>query len=184
MGYFGLHPGANPRELRRYAELGELGYVQWAKAQAFQFVREYPREFLDLTLHRVFWFWDGTPLMYQAEEWWKPWEFWPLSAAAWLGLIFLVTRRARGWLLYAACLVVYPLPYYFVYPVAKYRYAIEPEMVVLSVFLAAVLWSELRGKQAGSSDFKDVYPSADHPTRLDNSGVASSKPSSHASCKS
>lgn len=144
MGYFGFHPGSNPRELRKYAELGEQEYIRQAKEQALNFVRQYPCEFLDLTLHRTLWFWDGTPLLYQAQEWWQPWEFWPLSATAWLGLIFLLTRRPRGWLLYAACMIVYPLPYYLVYPVAKYRYAIEPEMLLLSVFLASVLWSELR----------------------------------------
>lgn len=144
MGYFGFHPGSNPRELRKYAELGEQEYIRQAKEQALNFVRQYPREFLDLTLHRTLWFWDGTPLLYQAQEWWQPWEFWPLSVTAWLGLIFLLTRRPRGWLLYAASVIVYPLPYYLVYPVAKYRYAIEPEMLLLSVFLASVLWSELR----------------------------------------
>ena len=57
-------------------------------------------------------------------------------------MIFLLTRRPSGWLLYAACIIVYPMPYYLVYPVTKYRYAIEPEMLILSVFLASVLWSE------------------------------------------
>jgi 4-amino-4-deoxy-L-arabinose transferase-like glycosyltransferase len=144
MGYLGFHPGANPRELRRYIELGEQGYINWAKREAFAFVRQYPREFVDLTLHRTWWFWDGTSILYQGDEWWKPWEYWPLSATAWLGLIFVFTRRPFGWQLYAACLVVYPLPYYFVYPVAKYRYAIEPEMLLLSVYLASLLWLELR----------------------------------------
>ena len=142
MGSFGFHPGANPREFNKYTELGEQAYIQQAKNEALSFVRQYPREFVDLSLHRALWFWDGTPLNYQAAEWWKPWEFWPLSATAWLGLLFLLTRRPRGWILYTACLVVYPLPYYFVYPVAKYRYAIEPEMLLLSVYLAAVLWRE------------------------------------------
>lgn len=142
MGYFGFHPGGNPRELRRYAELGEQAYIRQAKQEALSFVRQYPREFVDLTLHRILWFWDGTPLIYQSREWWQPWEFWPLSVTAWLGLIFLLTRRPSGWLLYAACIIVYPMPYYLVYPVAKYRYAIEPEMLILSVFLASVLWSE------------------------------------------
>ena len=105
-------------------------------------MKQYPGEFIELTLHRVLWFWDGTPLRYQAQEWWQPWKFWPLSAAAWLGLIFLLTRHLRGWPLYAVCLGVYPLPYYLTYPMAKYRHAIEPEMLLLSVYLATVLWSE------------------------------------------
>jgi len=142
MGYLGFHPGANPWQLRKYAELGEQGYIQSARKEALHFVRQYPREFIDLTLHRTLWFWDGTPLLYQGQEWWRPWKFWPLSVTAWLGMIFVLTRQPRGWTLYAACLMVYPLPYYFVYPIAKYRYAIETEMVLLSVYLGSVLWSE------------------------------------------
>jgi len=38
----------------------------------------------------------------------------------WLGLLFVLTRRPRGWLLFAAALLVYP--------VSKYRHAIEPEL--------------------------------------------------------
>jgi len=147
MGFFGFHPAANPREMRKYVELGEQAYIQQARAEAMHFVRQYPREFIDLCLHRTLWFWDGTPISYQAGEWWKPWEFWPLSVTAWLGLLFLLTRRPRGWILYASCLVVYPLPYYFVYPVAKYRYAIEPEMLLLSVYLANLLWNEFSHKR-------------------------------------
>jgi hypothetical protein len=147
MGFFGFHPAANPREMRKYVELGEQAYIQQARAEAMHFVRQYPREFIDLCLHRTLWFWDGTPISYQAGEWWKPWEFWPLSVTAWLGLLFLLTRRPRGWVLYASCLVVYPLPYYFVYPVAKYRYAIEPEMLLLSVYLANLLWNEFSQKR-------------------------------------
>lgn len=143
MGYLGLHPGANPREFRKYAQMGEQAYIQEARQEAFDFVRRYPREFIDLTLHRALWFWDGTPISFQGYEWWKPWEFCVLSITGWLGLIFVLTRRPRGWFLYLACLLVYPAPYYFVYPIAKYRYAIEPEMLLLSLYLAAILWSEI-----------------------------------------
>lgn len=144
MGYFGYHPGGNPREFKRYAEMGEQSYIQQAKLDALEFVRQYPREFIDLTFHRILWFWDGTPLQYQSAEWWKSWEFWPLSVTAWLGLFFMLIRQPRGWFLYLVCLLVYPIPYYLIYVVPKYRHAIEPEMLLLSVFLAEVLWSELR----------------------------------------
>jgi 4-amino-4-deoxy-L-arabinose transferase-like glycosyltransferase len=146
LGYAGKHPTANPAELKKYAQWGELAYIDYYKQDALHFVREYPAEFRELTLHRAWWFWDGTPLLYQAHEWWQPWEFWPLSALGWLGLLFALTRRPRGWILYASALVVYPLPYYVVYPVAKYRYAIEPALLLLSVYLASVVWGELRSR--------------------------------------
>ena len=144
MGFSGKHPTKNPIQLYKYIKLGEQGYIQWAKNDALQFVREYPGEFWNLTIHRVWWFWDGTPLGYQSGEWWKPWKYWPLSCAGWLGLIFVLTRRVRGRFLYAATLIVYPVPYYLSYCVSKYRHAIEPELLLLSVYLAYVVWGEGR----------------------------------------
>jgi 4-amino-4-deoxy-L-arabinose transferase-like glycosyltransferase len=144
LGFAGKHPILNPMEFQKYKELGELGYMEHSKQEALKFVREYPAEFRELTLHRTWWFWDGTPLLYQAWEWWKPWQFWPLSVGGWLGLLFVLTRRPRGWLLFVSALAVYPIPYYFVYPVAKYRHAIEPELLLLSVYLVFVLWGEIR----------------------------------------
>jgi 4-amino-4-deoxy-L-arabinose transferase-like glycosyltransferase len=144
LGYAGKHPGANPAELRKYAEWGEMRYIDYYKQDGLRFVRECPAEFRELTRHRVWWFWDGSPLLYQAREWWKPWKFWPLSVGGWLGLLFVLTRRLRSWPLFVSALVVYPIPYYFVYPVAKYRHAIEPELLLLSVYLVFVLWGEIR----------------------------------------
>jgi 4-amino-4-deoxy-L-arabinose transferase-like glycosyltransferase len=145
MGFSGKHPTKNPIELYRYMKLGEMGYIDWAKNDAFQFIREYPGEFLSLTAHRVLWFWDGTPLNYDSGGYWKPWEYWPLSATGLLGLLFALTRRPRGWFLFAALLGVYPVTYYLSYCVSKYRHAVEPELVLLSVYLAFVLWGEIRG---------------------------------------
>src|SRR5882724_2902846 len=144
MGYTGRHPGVNPDELKKYAAWGELRYIDYYKQDSFEFVRKYPSEFLDLTLHRALWFWDGSLLIYWTREWWKPWEFWPLSLLGWLGLLFVFTRRPRGWLLFAATLIVYPIPYYLAYPVVKYRHAIEPELLLLSVYLAFVLRGEIQ----------------------------------------
>ena len=68
------------------------------------------------------------------------------------GILFALTRRPRGWFLYAAALIIYPAPYYLAYPQPKYRYAIEPELLLLGVYLVFVLWGEIRqyrGSQLG-----------------------------------
>ena len=165
MGYSGKHPTNNPAELKKYAAWGEQQYIAYYKTDSLCFVRKYPAEFFDLTRHRVSWFWDGTPLLYQTREWWKPWQFWPLSALGWLGLLFAATRKLRGWFLLSAALLIYPLPYYFSYPVAKYRHAIEPELVLLSVYFASVVFGELqsifsRGKSASSAELANATPSS------------------------
>src|SRR6266436_9036287 len=144
MGFSGKHPTRNPIQMNKYVLLGEQGYIEWAKKDAFQFVREYPGEFLNLTVHRMWWYWDGWPMIYTSREWWRPWEFWPLSCGGWLGLIFALTRRVRGWLLYAAPVLAYPVPYYLSYCSSRYRHAIEPELLLLSVYFAYVLWGEIR----------------------------------------
>jgi 4-amino-4-deoxy-L-arabinose transferase-like glycosyltransferase len=146
MGYTGKHPGVNPVEFQKYADWGELRYIDYYKQNSFAFVRKYPREFIDLTLHRTLWFWDGSSLIYWTSEWWKAWEVWPLSILGWLGFLFVLTRRPRGWLLYAGTLVVYPIPYYLAYPVIKYRHAIEPELLLLSVYFAFVVWDEIQAR--------------------------------------
>ena len=144
LGFAGKHPTANPLEMAKYVSLGEQRYIQEAKKDALQFVRDYPGEFLSLTLHRFVWFWDGTPLLYEPRAWWVPWKFWPLSCAGLLGFLFVLTRRPRGWLLYAASLVIYPVPYDLAFPSARYRHAIEPQLLLLSAYLASVLWGEIR----------------------------------------
>jgi 4-amino-4-deoxy-L-arabinose transferase-like glycosyltransferase len=144
MGYAGIHPGLNPGELQKYAAWGEMRYIDYYKQDSFAFIRKYPSEFVHLTLHRTLWFWDGSLLIYWTREWWKAWEFWPLSLLGWLGILFALTRRPRGWLLFSAALIIYPIPYYLAYPTAKYRHAIEPELILLSVYLAFVVWGEIR----------------------------------------
>jgi 4-amino-4-deoxy-L-arabinose transferase-like glycosyltransferase len=142
-GFNDKHPGVNPLEFQKYAAWGEMRYIDYYKQDSFAFVRQFPSEFVDLTLHRTLWFWDGSVLIYWTREWWKAWEFWPLSALGWLGLLFALTRRPRGWLLFSAALIIYPIPYYLAYPTPKYRHAIEPEILLLSVYFAFVVWGEI-----------------------------------------
>jgi hypothetical protein len=40
--------------------------------------------------------------------------------------------------------MVYPVPYYLSYCSSRYRHAIEPELLLLSVYFAYVLWGEIR----------------------------------------
>jgi 4-amino-4-deoxy-L-arabinose transferase-like glycosyltransferase len=153
MGFSGRHPNNNPRVLQKYVHMGELPFIAEAKKQSLAFVRQYPGEFLDLTAHRALWFWDGTPIRYQANDWWQPWELIPLSVVGWIGFLVVLTRRPRGWFLFAATLLIYPIPYYLAYPNQKYRHAIEPELLLLGVYAASVVWKEIaerRGLQAAS----------------------------------
>jgi 4-amino-4-deoxy-L-arabinose transferase-like glycosyltransferase len=155
LGFGPLHPTGSARVLQRFHDLGELGYMEDRKRAAMAFVHQYPGEFRALTLRRVQWFWDGTSVIYQANEWWQPWEVWWLSAVSLLGLLFALTRRPPGWVLYLAAVLVYPLPYYITYANAKYRHAIEPELALLGAYLVVLLYEEVekaRGRTATSAN--------------------------------
>jgi hypothetical protein len=158
MGYMGKHPDGNPRFYNQVAQMGELGSIAYHKKDAFDFLRQDPREFVDLALHRSWWFWDGTPLPYHGREWWSPWDFWPLSAVAWLGMLFVLTRHPPGWLLFSAALIVYPIPHHLAYLNAPYRYAIEPEMLLLGGYLVSVLWSEIAAHRLSPQGNRSRFP--------------------------
>ena len=51
-------------------------------------------------------------------------------------VLTLRRRNSYGWLL-APFLLIYPLPYYLVNPFPRYKYPIEPVMLILIVY---VLW--------------------------------------------
>jgi 4-amino-4-deoxy-L-arabinose transferase-like glycosyltransferase len=147
LGFGPLHPTGSDRLLHRFETLGELGYMEDRKRMAVEFLHHYPSEFRELTLKRIVWFWDGTPVLYQAHDWWQPWEVWWLSALSLLGMIFVLTRRPSGWGLYVSAVLVYPMPYYVTYANPKYRHAIEPELALLGGYLLVLLYEEFEKRR-------------------------------------
>ncbi|HEY3928570.1 MAG TPA: glycosyltransferase family 39 protein [Candidatus Koribacter sp.] len=143
LGFFRFHPTGNYKLLQRFGDLGEMGYMEDRKKLAMDFIHKYPIEFRDATIRRVQWFWDGTSVIYQSNEWWSPWEVWWLSVLSGAGLVFVLTRRPPGWILFLACMLIYPLPYYITYANAKYRHPIEPELILMGAYFVFVVWDEI-----------------------------------------
>jgi hypothetical protein len=61
-----------------------------------------------------------------------------------------VRQKVRGAWLFAGLLLTYPTTYYFVFPHARYRHPIEPELTILAVFLLLQA-SELSRRRIGAS---------------------------------
>ena len=57
------------------------------------------------------------------------------AAFAFAGLWLTLREKKQGAFLLACFLLIYPLPYYLVNPFPRYKHAIEPEMILLAVFL-------------------------------------------------
>lgn len=146
LGFMGKHPTKNKNQLQFYSQLGELGYVKHFQHEALNFVKDYPEEFSILTLKRIVSFWDGGELNYESYVYWrwKSWEMLVLAVPTAFGLLLAMGRNKNtGAGLLSVVVLLYPLPYYFAYPQERYRHAIEPEMLIVSCFLACALWDHI-----------------------------------------
>ena len=141
------HPGNNPEAMRRFQELGELGFMTEKQQEVRQFIREHPGRFLWFTVERAVYFWIAPPqativagydLMISRHT-----NFLLGALLAFAGLWLTIRTRKRGAFLLACFLLIYPLPYYLVMPFVRYKHPIEPEMIMLIVYL---FW-EARGVQ-------------------------------------
>jgi 4-amino-4-deoxy-L-arabinose transferase-like glycosyltransferase len=132
-GWGGTDPTGNLKEFHKYWQMGEIAYVQSRQEQAFQFVRQYPMEFIELTAKRVSYFWDGSSIDYRTPiPWyWMPSSFGILSFLLLPALLVAYRGRLHGWPMFFGGLLLYPLPYYLTFSISRYRHPIEPLIVLL-----------------------------------------------------
>jgi 4-amino-4-deoxy-L-arabinose transferase-like glycosyltransferase len=132
-----LQPNLNKLELEKFERMGELAYAEDCKRLAFEWIRENPGRFAVVSLKRFFYYWNGVPKPSDSH---LPWDFRNSAFLAWSllaigGAIRAVREKVQGAWLFAGLLLAYPTTYYFVFPHARYRHPIEPELLILAVFL-------------------------------------------------
>lgn len=147
-----LQPNLNRGELEKFQQMGELAYAEACKREAFEWVREDPARFAVISLKRLFYYWNGVP---RATNSVSPIDFrtsgfLATSVLALWGLGLAVRQKRPGAWLFAGLVLTYPSVYYFVFPHARYRHPIEPELVILIVFL--ILEAVQSQKMAVSSE--------------------------------
>jgi hypothetical protein len=72
------------------------------------------------------------------------------------GLLLAFKRRVHGVLLFATLLLSYPLIYYITVPEPRYRHPIEPELLILSVFLLLSLFRLIANRVTSGRDVTAV----------------------------
>ena len=132
-----LQPNLNKLEFEKFQCMGELAYAKECQRLAFEWIRENPGRFAVVSLRRFFYYWNGVPKPTDNRG---PWDFRNSLFLAWSVLAIWGAGRAvrmkiRGAWLFAGLILTYPTTYYFVFPHARYRHPIEPELLILAVFL-------------------------------------------------
>ncbi len=138
-----LQPNLNKPELENFQRMGEIGYEAYCRRLAIDWIRAHPARFAIISMKRFFYYWNGVPRPTDSRA---PWDFrsslfLASSLLALGGLIRALRQKRAGAWLFAGLTLTYPTVYYFVYPHARYRHPIEPELFILAVFLL----SEVRG---------------------------------------
>jgi 4-amino-4-deoxy-L-arabinose transferase-like glycosyltransferase len=134
-------PNLNPGELERFKEMGELAYAKARQDEAMSFIRRNPARWLVITIEKIFYYWGGIPKAADslAVTALKMSLFLLSSVLAFWGAMRAVRQKKPGAWLYVMLLLIYPAIYYIVYPHARYRHPIEPELMILAVFMVSEL---------------------------------------------
>ena len=132
-----LQPNLNKLEFEKFARLGEIAYEADCRRLAFDWIHRHPARFAVISLKRFFYYWNGVPRPTDSHA---PWDFrsslfLASSVLALWGLLRALREKLAGAWLYAGLLLTYPTIYYFVFPHARYRHPIEPELTILIVFV-------------------------------------------------
>ena len=132
-----VHPSKNIVEFRRYQALGEIAYVAERKHEAMAFIRADWSRFAWLSIKRFVYYWNGLPKT-SANSALAPFAnsaFLASSVLAFWGLARALRKCQRGAWLFLWLILSYPAIYYFVFPHPRYRHPIEPELLILIVYV-------------------------------------------------
>jgi hypothetical protein len=144
-----LHPTSNLAEFQKYQQMGELAYVRQRKEEAVQWIKGNPGMFAVVSFRKFVYYWYGVPKEV-SPAWLGPIKNSLFAASSLLTLFGLVLairqRRPHAWLFFWL-LLLYPMVYYVVFPHARYRHPIDPEITILAVFVICQA-----GKPAASTE--------------------------------
>jgi GT2 family glycosyltransferase len=154
------HPAENVFQSARYKQMGELAFIADQGRRARKWIAENPGKCAVITFRRVIFFWDGLPRLsnIQGLPEAKNSLFLASSVMAIWGLLLAIKRRVHGVFLFASLVIFYPAVYYVIFPQPRYRHPIDPELLILGVYLVL----EARSRTASDNDAEELPALEDH----------------------
>jgi hypothetical protein len=164
-----LHPNENFAEALKYKNMGEMAYMADKQHEALAFMRTHPAD----TMHFIYsrfvqnWlaisespadFWGSTSLLIRALFILNL----TLSLSTFLGVLFMQRFRSSQAFPYAMVPLIFPIIFYFTHASPRYRFPMDPIMMLLSTYGFVSLVRLLRGKSSEVTD--SVAPVTSVPT--------------------
>jgi hypothetical protein len=150
-----LHPNDDEAEAAKYARMTEIPYMEEKEREAWAFIRSHPADTARFILHRFANHWLGI--------WDSPVDLWPTapwylrltmvhnSVFALLALLgTLLAHRTRNPASFPLGMVmlIFPLTFYLTHTSLRYRFPMDPIMLVLAVFAVMYLISPAARRKA------------------------------------
>jgi len=151
------HPSQNSLLFAKYQRMGEAEYAADEGRLAAEWIRQNPRRFATVTFRKFVFFWNGLPRLtrYPQLEQLKNSLYLASSVVAIWGLLLAVKRRIHGVFLFASLVVFYPLVYYVSFAQPRYRAPIDPELLILGVYLVSQTSPRAKPNLAEEADLLD-----------------------------
>jgi 4-amino-4-deoxy-L-arabinose transferase-like glycosyltransferase len=156
----GHHPSNSAAQFERYREMGEVAYSTWAMHEGQHWIREHPARFVGLTLRRMQFFWlgedpitdprtdNGRRAATDLKSWIKFLPFFALGVLGLAGAVIVARRRFEGRAL-LSILVLFPLAYYVTHALERYRFPIDPILLLSASVLVIAVVDRRRGRAPG-----------------------------------
>jgi hypothetical protein len=147
------HPNTNFAEGQKYKRMGEIAYMAAKEQEAFAFMRTHPGITLNLLFHRFVSHWlafSDSP----ADVWENGTVYSKsflilnclLSVLCLLGALYAHRSGDPEAFLFAMVLLVFPLVFYMTHASMRYRFPVDPIMLILAVGALAHLLSLARSR--------------------------------------
>jgi hypothetical protein len=139
-----LHPNDNIDEAHKYARMTEIPYMEEKQREAWAFIRSHPADVARFALHRFsnHWLgiWDSPVDLWRAAPWYMKLTIvfsCVFSLLSWLGMLFAYRARSAAANPLAIVMLIFPLTFYLTHTSLRYRFPMDPIMLVLAVFAVA-----------------------------------------------